>query len=72
VGRAELAADPTPTVEEQARGWLKTVPPVLPPYSPPGEPTPRLGTPEPATCPARERATVTPHPANGDPFEVCT
>lgn len=72
VDRAELAADPTPTVEERARGWLETVPPVLPPYAPPGEPTPSLGTPEPATCPPRERATVTPHPANGDPYEVCT
>lgn len=72
VDRAELAADPTPTVEERARGWLRTVPPVLPPYAPPGEPTPSLGTVEPATCPPRERATVTPHPANGDPYEVCT
>ncbi len=72
VERAELATDPTPTVEERASGYLETVPPVLPPYAPPGEPTPSLGTPEPATCPPRERATVTPHPANGDPYEVCT
>ena len=67
----ELRAEPAPEGVEPARGWLRSVPPVVPPYAPPGEPTPAPVTPGPPTCPPRERTTVTPHPANGEPFEVC-
>ncbi|GAA1475900.1 hypothetical protein GCM10009623_03460 [Nocardioides aestuarii] len=67
----ELRAQPAPEGVEPAPGWLRSVPPVVPPYAPPGEPTPVPATPGPPTCPPRERTTITPHPANGDPFEVC-
>lgn len=71
VGRTELAAVPAPEGVTRARGGLRSVPPVLPPYAPPGEPPPGPVTPGPPTCPPRERSTITPHPANGEPFEVC-
>ncbi|MGH3348245.1 MAG: hypothetical protein ACRDO4_14800 [Nocardioides sp.] len=71
--RTTLAGGPSPSAgTERASGWLKAVPPVVPPYAPPGESPPEPITPGPPTCPPRERDTITPHPANGEPFEVCT
>ena len=71
VDRGELADVPTRDAEPPGRGWLEAVPPVAPQYAAPSEPPPVPFTPAPPTCPPRDRVTVTPHPANGEPFEVC-